>query len=569
VVAPDYCVEIPAWSPDGRQIAYLSHAGGVFTGLWVINVEGGQPRFVYDVSQARGVTGGVTWTPDGRKLLVWSIQKDGSPEQRRLVFADGSGLAGQMDGVPYWWQPNFWTPRAGACRVIFARDGDIYARDCDGQNGRGLTDGPALDGRPAWSPDGQQVVFQSSRDRQPTAEGWLPESLYVVDADGSNLSRLTSGNDNDVTAAWSPDGSRIAFHRSCHLATVRPDGRELSIVVSFAEVSTQPGRQLCVMVPAWSPDSRQIAFVAMPPGDDVPGPYERDLYVVNADGTGLRRLASFSTAVNAGWVSVDLAWSPDGGSLAFEFDDAGQIRRYRISANGDRDPEAIDSIPEAWFPWRWPQWDGQAPAAATSVPGQARAFAQPILAAIADRPPDFEDDFSAAGRGWGIGGEPQAGSAVQEGVVRLRVNEGSATTGNTALNRKDFVLEVQARVAEGDKATQLGVLVHTVSSEYWFRVEVTSAGNSWLVDKNVPGQQPNLANGTGFVSPFGEPTHILIVARGPRAAVYLNWMPVAYFDDPDFDTSGGTGLFCQSLGQAVCEFDNVKFWNLANVPGLP
>lgn len=45
-------------------------------------------------------------------------------------------------------------------------------------------------------------------------------------------------------------------------------------------------------------------------------------------------------------------------------------------------------------------------------------------------------------------------------------------------------------------------------------------------------------------------------------------MPVAYLDDLDFDTSGGTGLFCNSLGQAACEFDTVKFWNLANVPGL-
>jgi len=71
------------------------------------------------------------------------------------------------------------------------------------------------------------------------------------------------------------------------------------------------------------------------------------------------------------------------------------------------------------------------------------------------------------------------------------------------------------------------------------------------------------------VSPFGITTNIMIVARGPRAAIYLNDMPVAYLEDADFDTSGGTGLFCQSLGQGVCEFDNVKFWNLNNVPGLP
>jgi hypothetical protein len=110
---------------------------------------------------------------------------------------------------------------------------------------------------------------------------------------------------------------------------------------------------------------------------------------------------------------------------------------------------------------------------------------------------------------------------------------------------------------------------HGLSSEYWFYVVVHSTGNTWLVDKHVPGDQRNLANGSGNVSPFGETTRITIVARGPRAAIYLNDTPAAYFEDADFDTSGGTGLFCQSVGQAVCEFDNVKFWNLNNAPGLP
>jgi two-component system response regulator MtrA len=180
---------------------------------------------------------------------------------------------------------------------------------------------------------------------------------------------------------------------------------------------------------------------------------------------------------------------------------------------------------------------------------------------------DYADDFSTAGKGWGF--VLKEGSAIQDGVARLRVKEGNNGTGNAALNRKDFVLQLDARVAEGDKATQLIVHFHNLSGEYWFYLVVNSAGNTWLVDKNVPGDQRNLANGSGNVSPFGETTRIMIVARGPHAAVYLNDTPVAYFDDADFDTSGGTGLFCQSLGQAVCEFDNVKVWNLANVPGLP
>ena len=201
---------------------------------------------------------------------------------------------------------------------------------------------------------------------------------------------------------------------------------------------------------------------------------------------------------------------------------------------------------------------------------QARSFAEPILQAITSRKSDFADDFSNNDKGWS-GGNLQPGESfvIQNGVARLTVNDKDVTIGSEALNRKDFVLQLDARVAEGDKATQLIVNFHNLSSEYWFYVVVNSAGNAWLVDKNVPADQCNLANGIGNVSPFGEFTQIMIIARGSRAAIYLNGTPVSYFDDADFDTSGGTGLFCQSLGQAICEFDNVEFWDLTKVPGLP
>jgi hypothetical protein len=113
------------------------------------------------------------------------------------------------------------------------------------------------------------------------------------------------------------------------------------------------------------------------------------------------------------------------------------------------------------------------------------------------------------------------------------------------------------------------VTVHNVAAEYWFNVELNSRNGSWIVRKKWGDQQTDLFTGTGDVSPLGEWTQIMIVARGPQAAFYLHGVPVAYFKDADFDRSGQTVLHCQSILQAVCEFDNVQFWNLANVPGLP
>ena len=57
-----------------------------------------------------------------------------------------------------------------------------------------------------------------------------------------------------------------------------------------------------------------------------------------------------------------------------------------------------------------------------------------------------------------------------------------------------------------------------------------------------------------------------IVARGSRTAIYFNGMPIAYIEDDNFDTSGKTLLMCASTSQTVCEFDNVKFWDISDLP---
>jgi hypothetical protein len=156
-------------------------------------------------------------------------------------------------------------------------------------------------------------------------------------------------------------------------------------------------------------------------------------------------------------------------------------------------------------------------------------------------------------------------------VARLVVNDGGASFNNAELNRQDFVLQANARVVEGDSSTYLIGIFHIVASDYHFDIELNSVTDNWVVRKIWGGHQQTDTHivGQDNVSPLGKWTLITIVARGPRAAVYLNGMPVAYFEDADFDKLGGTSLQCISIRQAVCEFDNIKFWNLANVPGLP
>ena len=79
------------------------------------------------------------------------------------------------------------------------------------------------------------------------------------------------------------------------------------------------------------------------------------------------------------------------------------------------------------------------------------------------------------------------------------------------------------------------------------------------------GSAVNAGKGKGG-SPIGETTHYKAVVRGDQAVIYLNGLAVLYLKDPDLDSYGQITLVCQSSAAATCEFDNLKFWDLTNLP---
>jgi TolB protein len=157
----------------------------------------------------------------------------------------------------------------------------VWTIDADGTDLTRLTNSPQPDFDPSWSPDGTQIAFRSERSGEP--------EIWIMNADGTGQRRLAAG----LSPAWSPDGSLIAFAGRAGLSVIGPDGIGLRVLPN-----TEGGEY-----PSWSPDRSRIAFNSNLTGDHV-------MYIAHADGS---RVVDLSR-VGEGW-QVD--WSPDGRSILF------------------------------------------------------------------------------------------------------------------------------------------------------------------------------------------------------------------------------------------------------------
>lgn len=144
----------PAWSPDGKRIAYVSFENKT-SAIFVQTLATGERQ---KVSEAPGINGAPAWAPDGSRLAL-TLSKDGSP--------------------------------------------DIYVLDLGSQALRRVTNDISIDTEPHWSPDGRSLVFTSDRGGKP--------QLYLVPPGGGQPERLTFEGDYNARGVFSPDGRSIAM----------------------------------------------------------------------------------------------------------------------------------------------------------------------------------------------------------------------------------------------------------------------------------------------------------------------------------------------------------------------
>jgi hypothetical protein len=270
-------------------------------------------------------------------------------------------------------------------------------------------------------------------------------------------------------------------------------------------------------------------------------------------------------------------WSPDGLYLAVYWQSC-----LIINADGSGEMQRLEDCPALWNQIYWPRWgieyEGEETAVTTDNPvEQARAFAAPILAAIANRPPDYADDFSDSSSGWPSGSLTNGSEwGYEDGayVIVASYPQGCCVSvqSNSVPFFSDFVMELDTRYVSEESGAwtvlfreQHGPNV-TFPDHFGFSVFHDGSYRIW---KNINQTGINLKETifTPAFMPDQVGNHLTIVAHGSQFAFFLNDEPLWFIDDESL-LEGRFSLSAEGWDENSplrVQFDNLEIWDISNM----
>ncbi len=278
----------PAWSPDGKFIAFVSHRDHE-EGIYIIPADGGEAR---KLAAMDGTFDSLSWSPDGKSLLCafrkndpTPVGGDGKPDKKAApVFRHITRLFYKLDGEGF-------LPKDGF---------HIWTFDTASGKGSQLTSGRFDELSPVFSPDGKWICFASNRQPDPDRES-LRIDLWVISSNGGRMRKIPTPPGPVWMPAWSPDGGKIAYigHanpddawgvENDHIWVIPANGRGTAKDLTAGFDRPCNDATICDMqeghgipAPLWSADGKRIFFMASDSGST-------SLYTVPASGGKVTRI---------------------------------------------------------------------------------------------------------------------------------------------------------------------------------------------------------------------------------------------------------------------------------------
>ena len=269
------------------QIAFISDRDGD-DDVYVMDVDGVE-QVLLSNNGARDAH--PKWSPD-KKILTFVSEESGDREINRVVVNSKEVSSERMTHSPGSDETQYWSPDGRRVAFVSNRDGqpEIYLMGADGSNLTRVTFSPSVPTLSGWSPDGQWIAFTLK------GEGEEP-GIIARNPDGVNVRRLTG--DEDYGAIWSPNGEQMMF------TSVRDGNEEIYVMNANGSAQTRLTHNTSGdHSPGWSPDGKSIVYISERDGNP-------EVYVMKADGASQLRL----TYNDVGDESP--VWSPDGKRIAF------------------------------------------------------------------------------------------------------------------------------------------------------------------------------------------------------------------------------------------------------------